>query len=58
VPADRLDQEAQRYAEDLLSKDHFALRTCKSFFKQLPDLHGDTGSQYAITLLATIASSR
>jgi methylglutaconyl-CoA hydratase len=58
APADRLDQEAQRYADDLLAKDHFALRTCKSFFKQLPDLHGETGSQYAITLLATIASSR
>jgi enoyl-CoA hydratase/carnithine racemase len=58
VAADRLDQEAQRYADELLSKDHFALRTCKSFFRQLPDLHGATGSEYAITLLATILSSR
>ena len=29
-----------------------------SFFNQLPDLHGQTGAEYAITLLAAIGTSR
>ena len=58
VPAARLEAEVQRYVDDLLAKDHFALRTCKSFFNQLPDLHGQTGAEYAITLLAAIGTSR
>lgn len=58
VPAARLSDEAERFAEELLRRDHFALRTCKAFFNQLPDLRGETGAEYAITLLAAIASSR
>lgn len=58
VPAARLSDEADRFAQQLLGQNHFALRTCKAFFKQMPNLHGDAGADYAITLLATIASSR
>lgn len=57
-PADGLDAAVQRYVEELLSRDTLALRTCKSFFNQLPDLHGQTGAEYAITLLAAIGTSR
>jgi enoyl-CoA hydratase/carnithine racemase len=58
VAADQLESEVQRYLDELLAKDHFALRTVKSFFNQLPDLQGTSGSEYAITLLAAIGSSR
>ena len=58
VPADQFEAAVQHYVDELLSRDHFALRTCKSFFNQLPDLHGQTGAEYAITLLAAIGTSR
>jgi enoyl-CoA hydratase/carnithine racemase len=58
VPAAQLDAEVQAYVDLLLSHDHAALRTCKSFFNQLPDLRGATGAEYAITLLAAIGTSR
>ena len=54
----RLDAEVQHYVDLLLGYDHSALRTCKSFFSQLPDLRGATGAEYAITLLAAIGTSR
>jgi len=58
VPAGQLDAEVDKYAGTLLGYDHEALRTCKSFFNQLPDLRGATGAEYAITLLAAIGTSR
>ena len=58
VAAGQLEAEVERYVQTLLSYDHAALRTCKSFFNQLPDLGGSTGAEYAITLLAAIGTSR
>jgi methylglutaconyl-CoA hydratase len=58
VPASDLDSEVQTYVDVLLGHEHDSLRTCKSFFNQLPDLRGATGAEYAITLLAAIGTSR
>ena len=58
VPDAELDAAAQQYVDELLSKSHRALRTCKAFFNQLPNMQGTVGAEYAITLLAAGRASR